>query len=354
MANALLYGFYQLKDVANSRAIQYADALNAAITMTVADHNAQINDMIGLFAERTTDYQRRFVSAGNARLQAGDENSRAQPIKGSTYDVQFPIQKGDTAWGENFITRQKMSVQQVNNAVSLMLKADVTWIRDHIMAALFYNSTGWTIADPEWGTLTIQGLANGDSVLYAKVGAVAAADTHQLAQAAAIADATNPFSTAYAELVEHPENQGSQIVSLISSSLSATATALTAFVDVSDPNIQRGSGTDAVIGTPPNLPSSATLLGRTNNVWVAEWGWLPTDYMVTIAVGAEPPLKMREDPEPQLQGFVKADTRTDYPYSEEQYFRRAGFGAWNRVGAVVTRIGNGSYAIPTSFGSPMY
>jgi hypothetical protein len=83
MANALLYGFYQLKDVANSRAIQYADALNAAITMTVADHNAQINDMIGLFAERTTDYQRRFVSAGNARLQAGDENSRAQTPNGA-------------------------------------------------------------------------------------------------------------------------------------------------------------------------------------------------------------------------------------------------------------------------------
>jgi hypothetical protein len=354
VANSLLYGFYQLKDVANSRAIEYADALNAAIVMTLAEHNAQVNDLLGLFAEPTTDYQRRFVAASNNRLQAGDENSRANPVKGSTYDVQFPIQKGDTAWGENFITRRKMTVQQVNNAISQMLKGDITWLRDHVLAALFYNSTGWTIVDPEWGTLTIQGLANGDSTLYAKIGAVAAADTHQLAQAAAIADATNPFSTAYAELMEHPENQGSEIVSLISSSLTATATALTPFVDVSDPNVIRGSGTDAVVGTPSGLPSSATLLGRTNNVWVAEWGWLPTDYMVTLAVGAEKPLKMRQDPEPDLQGFVKADTRTDYPFSEEQYFRRAGFGAWNRVGAVVTRIGNGTYAIPTNFGSPMY
>lgn len=353
MANDLLHGFYQMKDVANQRAIQYADGINDAIVMTVAEHNREIGELLGLFVETTTDYRRRFRASSNNRLQPGDENSRALPVKVTTYDVDFPIQKGDTAWGDNYITRQKMTVQQVNDAVSQMLIGDVNWLRDHILAALFYNGAGWAYTDAEFGALTIKGLANADTVEYAKIGGAGATDTHYLAQAAAIADATNPYSVAYAELNEHPENQGGPYLSLISPDLTATTQALAGFVDVEDPNIQVGDGTSRVVGVPPNLPSSANLLGRTNNVWVAEWGWVPSTYIISLSLGGPRPLRMRQDPEPELQGFVKADTRADYPFSEEQYFRRAGFGAWNRAGAAITRTGNGSYAIPTNYGSPM-
>jgi hypothetical protein len=197
MANALLYGFYQLKDVANQRAIQVrSDILRTAIIASVAEHNQVVNNLIGLFAQPTTDYKIRFRSPTNGRLQAGDENSRALPFKGNTYDVAFPIQKGDGAWGSNYITRQKMTVQNVNDAVSDVLTADVNWVRDHILAGLFYNGAGWTSPDPEFGDLTILGLANGDTTSYVKMGGPPAADTHYYAQAAAIADATNPYPAA--------------------------------------------------------------------------------------------------------------------------------------------------------------
>lgn len=355
MANALLYGFSQLKDLANQRAVEVrGDVLQAAIINSVAEHNREINALVGLFCKPTTEYSFKFRGASAGRLQAGDENSRALPTKGSVYDVAFPIQKGDDAWGANKITRTKMTVQDVNNAVSNVLSHDATWVRDHVMAALFYNSTGWTFNDPQYGSLTIQGLANGDAVTYFKSGGGPAADTHQLAQAAAIADATNPYPTIYSELIEHPENSGGDIITFIATDQVATTQALAAFIDIADPNIRPGNSSDSIVGTPGvSVPGSARLLGRTANQWVYEWASVPSGYLISVATGGEPPLAMRQDPEAELQGLVR-DTREDFPFAEEQYFRRAGWGAWNRVGAVVTRTGNGSYAIPTSFGSPMY
>jgi hypothetical protein len=356
MANALLYGFYQLKDLANQRAIQVrSDILRTAIIASVAEHNQTADTLTNLFCQKTTDYKIRFRSPTNGRLQAGDENSRAKPFKGNVYDVAFPIQKGDAAWGANFITRQKMTVQNVNDALSDVLVADVNWLRDHIMAGLFYNGSGWTSPDPEFGDLTVLGLANGDTVTYVKQGTAPATDNHYYAQAAAIADATNPYPALYSELSEHPENAGGDIVSLIASDLVTTTQALASFVDVEDANVRTGSADAVAIGRPDaTLPTSARLLGRVAGMWVAEWPALPSTYGISIATGGPAPLAMRQDPEAELQGFVRADSRDDYPWNEEQYFRRAGFGAWNRVGAVVFRIGNASYAIPTSFGSPMY
>jgi hypothetical protein len=62
---------------------------------------------------------------------------------------------------------------------------------------------------------------------------------------------------------------------------------------------------------------------------------------------------MREEPEAGLQGFKRVAQRNDHPFYEDQYLRIAGFGAYNRIAAVVYRIGNASYAIPSGFTSPM-
>jgi hypothetical protein len=63
---------------------------------------------------------------------------------------------------------------------------------------------------------------------------------------------------------------------------------------------------------------------------------------------------MREHVEAGLRGFnARYQTMEDGSWFTTQYVRAAGFGAWNRVGAVVQRVGNGTYAIPTNFTSPM-
>lgn len=353
MANSLLYGFYQLKDYANQLAIEVnRDLLISAVQMSAAEHNRTINTMLNLFAEPTVKYKERFQGAVNARLQPLDENGRALPIKGSTYDVSYPIQMGGSAWGTNFVTQQKRTVQDLNNDTSNMYTADANWMADHILAGLFYNGSGWVNQDPEWGDLTVVGLANGDSTSYVINGSAPAADNHYLFQAAAIADATNPYPTIRTELIEHPENPDN-IFHFTSSSLVATTKGLATFTGLSDPNVIAADTTRTITGD-PNVGYPGTLYGRVDNGWAIEWPRIPAGYIISVAVGGTPPLAMRQDPQAVLQGFKSQGERNDFPYFESQWFRRAGFGGRNRIGAAVTLIGAGAYSIPTNFGSPMY
>ena len=75
--------------------------------------------------------------------------------------------------------------------------------------------------------------------------------------------------------------------------------------------------------------------------------------MIATMTGGPRPLLMREEMEASLRGFNRVAERNDHPFYESQYLRIAGFGANNRVGALVQRIGNGSYAIPTNYPSPL-
>lgn len=359
MANALLYGFLQLKDLAARRVTEVGvKVVNDAIDATVAEHNRQIQATLSLFAERTTEFKEKFTSSVAARLQPLDQNGRARPIKPfASYGTAYPLQEGGSAWGANYRTGQKLTVQEANDITATLISADVRWLRDHILAALFTNAN-WTFNDDDHDALTIKGPANGDSDIYqifagADTGAT---DTHFLAQAAAIADATNPFPTIYTELTEHPENQGDVLV-FVPTANKAAVQGLATFYPVRDPNISQGGNTAELTGSLGNvaLPSGpASLLGYdSSGAWIAEWKTLPTDYLIGITLGGARPLKMREEAEASLQGFKKVAERNDHPFTESQYLRIAGFGAYNRVGVVVQRVGNGAYAIPTNYTSPM-
>lgn len=354
-ANTVLYGFMNLKDVFSARVEDVGiQVVNTAIDQTLAEHNRQLAALTALFADSTTEYSMRLKTPAVARLQPLDENGRARPIKAAGYyDVAFPILDGGTAWGQTYKASKKATVQDANNTMATMLAADQRWLRDHILAALYTNAS-WTFADPEHGDLTIKGLANSDTDSYLlQAGADSGAtDTHYLAQAAAIADITDPYPGIYQELMEHPENSGDVVV-LIPTGLKATTEALTGFYPTQDGNLRYGNGA-TVLANPLGIALPGTLLGyHEAKVYIAEWKALPAGYMIAVATGGERPLAMREEPEGSLQGFNRVADRNDYPYFESQYLRSAGFGAKNRVGAVIQRIGNGSYAIPTGYESPM-
>lgn len=354
MANQILYGFHNLKDLATQRVTTVGvEVVNTAIDQAFEEHNRQVNAITDFFVQRTTAYTARFRSVTAARLQGLDEHGRARPIKPTGYyDVAFPILSAGTAWGADYITSNKMTVMEVNNAVATMLMADARWMRDHILAALYAAAT-YVFADPMYGNLTIQPLANGDAVTYQVMtgGDVGAAETHQLFQAAAIADATNPYPTIYSELSEHPENSG-EVVAFIPSNLVATTSALANFRPVSDPNVQLGANTAQLTGS-LNRALPGNVIGYVDKVWIVEWRALPDNYIIATTTDGDRPIAMREDPEPELQGFKQVATRDDHPFYERQYLRRAGFGAWNRVGALIYRVGTGSYAVPTGYTPPI-
>ena len=355
MANQVLYGFLNLKDAFSERIEDVGvGVVNAAIDATIAEHNRALNDLMSLFVDNTTQYKLRNKVPGAASLQPLDENGRALPVKvAGYYDIAFPLQMAGIAWGQTYYASKKMRVEDANNTMATLVTADKRWMRDRIMAALFTN-VNWTFTDPEHGSLTIKPLANGDTDTYLiQAGTDAGAtDTHFLAQAAAIADATDPFPAIYTELAEHPENSG-DVVAFIPTSNKAAVEALSGFYPTTDPNLRVGSAATVVSGSlGATIPG--TLFGyHEAGVWLAEWKALPANYLIATMTGGPRPIGMREEPESSLRGFNRVAERNDYPFFESQYLRVAGFGAQNRVGAVVQRVSNGAYAIPTNYTAPL-
>ena len=356
MANQVLYGFLEHKDVFDQQ-IQgtLIPTVNTAIQRSVDEHNRQMAAILALFVEPTTEYKRRFWQTTSHRLQPLDDNGRARPvqIKGF-YDLAWPIQEAGSAWGANYVARAKMTVETANRITASMIEADIRWMRDHVLGALFTNVT-WTFPDDQWGDLTVQPIANGDTVTYQIFSGadIMATDNHFAATAVAITDAANPFVAAAQDLREHPEN-GDTVVFFIPTNIRAAVMNLTTFFDAPDPNLTSGTSvTQLATSLGVNVPGEVLGYDSASKAWFVEWLALPTDYSIGTTLGGLPPLRQREDEQTVLNGFQRVADRPDHPFLESQWLRRAGFGAWNRVNAFVQRTGNGSYAVPTGYTSPM-
>lgn len=348
MAQQVMYGFHNLRDVFGNRAVDVPE-VREAIQLTIDDHNRAIDSLLDLFTDRTDVSKRRFRSATAARLTGGDEHTVADPIKTSRYDVGFPIQMGHGAWGASWLSRLMLTVGQVNSVIATLLAADVRWVRDHIFAALFTN-VPWVFDDPEAGDITVQGLANGDAIEYYRAGNdLKATDSHYAGQAAAIADAANPFPAIATDLREHPEN-GPTLVAFIPEDQQTAVTSLTEFIGVSDPNISTQA--DELVGDlGATVPGEVIGYLRNSRIWVVLWRPLPATYIVVVAIDGDEALAARE--EDIWRGFQPRARTEIFPYVDEQWTRRIGFGASNRTGAYVLRTGNAAYAVPAGYASPM-
>ena len=362
-ANVTAYGFVELKDLF-SQTIQQVSAqtVQTAVQQSLDVHSRQVEELIASMVQRTTEYTMRFQLPSGGSLQPLDDKGNPLVVQPSgSYDVAWPIQGAGTAWGADRVAMAMATLADVNRFTVDALDRDADWMRRHILAALFTNVT-YTYADRQYGNLTIQPLANGDSVKYLRKNGNLTTDTHFLAQAAAIADASNPFPGIYAALDEHPSNSGPYIAYIPSSNAAAAAALLT--TDESpDPDL-RYSSTNQTLAAAQFDPNDTAyggsmvhfgdkIIGKNSGLWLVEWGALPNDYIIGHATGADDVLGMREYPSPDIQGLFPEFFSPDGNLREMRSIRYAGFGALNRVGAVIQRVGNGSYAIPTGYTAPL-
>lgn len=352
---AVLYGALSEKDLGTERVTTVGvDVVMDAIEQSFAEHDRQLRAMMGLFVMPTQKWKTRFQSAAAARLQPLDAAGRARPIKPSGYwEVAFPIQMAGAAWGVDYVTNAKMTVDELRRIVVMMQEADIRWMRDHILAALFFDGAGgtpWTFTDPLNGSLSIYGLADGDTVTYQVMNGadVPATDDHVKGTGSfAVATIEDIFN----ELDEHPENAGEKIVFVPTASRS-TIEGFAGFVPAGDPNIRLSVSTDQLVGS-LETPIPGRVFGYLEKCWMVEWRHMPSNYLIGVTTQGDKPLAMREDEEPELRGFHKAGDRNDHPWYEQQWNRRAGFGAWNRVGAIVYETDNATYSSPSGYSSPM-
>ena len=229
------------------------------------------------------------------------------------------------------------------------------WMRDHIIAALV-TSASWTFEDDEFGSLTIENLADGGSETFQILSGAdqMATDNHLVGWANAINDgADNALVGMYNDLVEHPEN-GGEVIALVATDLKASILDLDTFYEKSDPNVRLGANTAELVGDlGAAVPGELLGYEAASGAWVVEWKSLPNGYFIGVTTQGEKPLKMRQDPEPELQGFKRVAEREDHPFLESQWLRRAGFGAFNRVGGYVGLVGNGTYSTPANYSAPL-
>lgn len=362
MPNIVSYGFTNLETLMAQRVVDVqVETVQRAVIESAMEHTRIMNEMLAQMVTRTTKHMVRYQLPAGGTLQPLDEHGNPLPVTPTgTYDVAFPIKGAGTAWGSDRVTRAKMTVEDAARFTYDAMQKDADWMRRHMLAALLDNTT-YTYTDPAYGALTVQPLANGDAVTYVRAGGAVATDNHYLAQANAIGNSDNPFPTIYAELDEHPSNIGPYIV-YVPTNLIATITALANFREADDAMYRFGDGVTLLnmqnnsLETRRDNPMSHfgnRLVGAVDGCVIVEWNSLPDSYMIAHASGVNDVLGMREHPEPELQGLFPEMHDVDGNRWVNRMLRFCGFGVMNRVGALVYRVGNGSYAIPSGFTTPL-
>lgn len=360
---AVIYGALGLSDTDNSFVEQVGQrAVYDAVQTVLGQFNDAMSVAMGFFvAGTTTDFKWRYYMPGGGTMQRHNFESLTRPhaVKATgSYDVALPIDDWRDAIIQNDIQMAYMRLQELDRTLQTILIRYANTMRVEVLRTIF-RVTARTFVDPIRGSLTVQGLANGDSVTYPPViGATSeATDNHLLESgyaAASISDTNNPLVTIKNELVEHfggATEGGEAVVVLCSPTDAPYLQALTDFIPVNDSYVSPGAQTATVVGRPA-IPGGARLLGRSNGVWVAEWDWMPANYLFGRHMMVEAPLMIREDPsETGLGGGLRmVATIQEHPMETAIWRVRRGFGVTNRLNGVVMELGTGgTYTVPVGY-----
>jgi hypothetical protein len=321
--------------------------------------NAEIERVLSAFVERTTgDYKLRYKLPGGGYLQRRGSDGRYGATKAyGQWDVAFPLEDFGAQIASNDVDRAYMTVAELDRHINTVVNQNVNTVRFELLAALLNNVQG-TFVDPLWGSLSIEPLANGDTVTYPPVlGATSEAiDDHYLGSAylaSAISDTNDPFVSIVDELEEHfgASQGGSNIVVFINNAQRAKTEDLTDFIEVPDQYIRVGTNTDVPQGL-PNVPGR--IIGRhAHGAWISEWRNIPASYMLGLHLEVEPPLIRRIDPADTGlgDGLQLVTTDEEFPFEASFWRHRFGLGCGNRLNGVVMDMSNADsdYDIPSGY-----
>jgi hypothetical protein len=320
--------------------------------------NADLNAAMSVFVERSDSaYKLRYKSPGGGYLQKRQEDGRYGAVKAyGSWDVAFPLEDFGAQIASNDVARAYMTVAELDRHILTIVSQNVNTVRFELLKALFNNAAD-TFIDPLWGSLSIQPLANGDTVTYPPViGASAeATEDHYLESgyaAASITNTNNPYETMVAELAHHfgQAAGGDDAIVFINAAEAPETKALTAFVGVGDSGIRYGTDSDlaTIRANTPGVP-----LGRMEGLcWVVQWDFIPAGWALGVRADVEAPLIRRIDPADTGlgDGLRLVATNEEFPFQASFWRHRFGFGAGNRLNGVAMEFGTGgTYSIPTDY-----
>lgn len=346
---ASLYGAMGLSDVKNLSVQQLGQRqVFDAITRLLVQYNMELAGLESFFVGGTIeDAQITYVMPGGGEMQESTEFSRPGAVRPpGGYPVGFEIRdaRDQVAWDD--IALAYATVETVQAVVDNIMIRHTNWVRRMLLRSVL-NNVNRTTLDPQFGQVTVKPLANGDSDTYSMYGADVATDTHYIASnMASISDANNPFPTYYTEIAEHVGD--TTVVALVNPVQAAQVKALTAFVEVSDPRVRVVSGVEAIA---PGISVPGNIIGLVENVWISEWRGMPAGYTFLRDMDGPAPLLKRID-RVDLPGrgeLALVATQQEFPLQESFWRDRHGYGAANRVNAMVGQITGAAYVIPTGY-----
>lgn len=310
-----------------------------------------------VFIERETEnYKFRYKLPGGGRMQRRGGQAQSGAVKANGgWDIALPLEDFGDQVASSDIAIAYMSIQELDRHLDTIMIRNTNTVRYEILRSLFRNDAR-SFEDDHWGTLTVQPLANGDSVVYPPIMGSMNEATEQLYiesgyLLATISDVNNPLPTMRNKLESHygATQGGSAIVVFFNETATAKFEALADFEPVPDNFLMMGDNANI----PVNLPDvPGRIVGRCNGVWCVEWRWMPTNYLFGLHLEAPKPLLMRVDPASTGlgRGLQLVARNATYPFEQAFYRHRFGLGVGNRLNGVVMELGNGgSYTIPTGY-----
>lgn len=325
--------------------------------------NQDLAQAVSTFVSGTTEnYKERFKLPGGGFMQRRGSGGRGQAVKATgQWDVAYPLEEFEEQIAQERVDRAYMTVAELERHINSIVIRNTNSVRYEILKALV-NNTQRAFTDPNWGSLNVEPLANGDSVVYPPVlGSTSeATEDHYLESgyaAAAISDTNDPYVTLVDELEEHfgAVTGGSNIVVFINNAQTSKTRDLASYTSVTDMGIMPGNDTATVNNIPSQLTvGSWRVLGRHDEMgcWIVEWRHMPANYMVAVHLEVESPLKMRVDPAMTglPQGLSLVATDEQHPFESSFWSNRFGIGVSNRLNGVVMELGTGgSYTIPSDY-----
>lgn len=323
----------------------------SALQADLAVHNQLMTEVLGSFAEITSDRQRIYGTSDSGQMLEIDEFSRGptqKPQVGAT--VAFPLSRFQYNIGW---TRLFFETKQVNDLL-VMYVASKKAHRKKVMAALkraLYLSTNYTHRDHlvDNVDLAVKRLLNADSsnIPEGPNGETynGASHTHYLANATL----TAAFAQSVIQtVVEH--GNGGMVRVAISKTDEAAFRALTGFQAYVDPRIALGTGQvpTGVRANITRLDNRAIGIFDAAEVWVKPWG-IANYLLAWDETADQKPLALRTRSGQGLSLKIAAEIEL-YPLRAQYMEDEFGFGVWNRTNGAVGYFAGGAYTDPTITG----
>lgn len=334
------------------------DTLYKHIADLLKAHNVMTQDMLSLFAARTTDKIRRYGSqtVGGVMVEA-DEWGAADVQKTSVagYNVGFPLRSYQYALGW---TKKYFEVKTVSDIAKEYISAkdaDVKNIKAQMIRALT-RASNYTFTDrlDNQVDLPVKALMNADSTSVPpdEYGNTfnGATHTHLLARVGAFA--ASDLTAAIDTVVEHGMG-GGEVRVLINRAQEAAVAAFTPFTPLQAPLINPGGGSveDVPVFSRDN---PYQIDDKPIGIWdgyvvVYVKPWVPANYVFVVLTNSNQPkvLAIRNRPIAGYGEFRIVGENDNFPLRAQWFEREFGMGVWGRLQASILYVGGTSYVSPT-------